>query len=316
MAVIREHLAEKGLGLHNDCKMKARLSAISHKSDVPGFRTPEQQDIFINGMLAGTHRVAFGLTELTMAGRDLAGDACRALRTRRVDGWLAWRENVEYRFTSPITMILARTSGDDGMRAAQLFLCQRMRHFKIEEHLWTFNMPTDHPRISLTDVWVPDAALLGPRDGALELAQHFVHETEFARPRPVSGRQYCINERQLCQGASLSAKLASNQAIQFPLTELHTNAKWCVISFIKRRHKWTPQAGAAQRISDKVSMCNYAPTGWFAKPLTASSMGASAIRATTVRAYLSPPPSLPHHRRVRRNSNPQSNGHLFGFIGK
>ena len=28
--------------------------------------------------------------------------------------------------------------------------------FKVEEYLWTFNMPTDHPRVSITDVWVPE----------------------------------------------------------------------------------------------------------------------------------------------------------------
>lgn len=34
---------------------------------------------------------------------------------------------------------------------------------KIEEYLWTFNMPTDHPRVSFTKVWVPD--LGDPRPG-------------------------------------------------------------------------------------------------------------------------------------------------------
>ena len=47
---------------------------------------------------------------------------------------------------------------------------------KIEEYLWTFNMPTDHPRVSFTDVWVPDDALLGAVDRGLAMAQHFVHE--------------------------------------------------------------------------------------------------------------------------------------------
>ena len=32
---------------------------------------------------------------------------------------------------------------------------------KIEEWMWTFNMPTDHPRLSFTNVWVPDSAILG-----------------------------------------------------------------------------------------------------------------------------------------------------------
>src|SRR3546814_5750352 len=46
----------------------------------------------------------------------------------------------------------------------------------IEEYLWTFNMPTDHPRVSFTDVWVPDSARLGPEGGGLAIAQSFVHQ--------------------------------------------------------------------------------------------------------------------------------------------
>ena len=59
---------KKGLGLHNDLQNES--SIVGNFPQVLMFRdfgTPEQQDIFINGMLAGTHRVAFGLTEPTMA---------------------------------------------------------------------------------------------------------------------------------------------------------------------------------------------------------------------------------------------------------
>ena len=48
--------------------------------------------------------------------------------------------------------------------------------FEIVEFLWTFNMPTDHPRVSFTDVFVPDDALFGEVGRGLSLAQCFVHE--------------------------------------------------------------------------------------------------------------------------------------------
>ena len=169
MAVIREHLAEKGLGLHNDLQNES--SIVGNFPQVLMFRdfgTPEQQDIFINGMLAGTHRVAFGLTEPDH-GSDATWMETRAEPCERdgVDGWLIngekmWNTGLH---VANYDMIFARTSGDDGAaRGISCFLVPTdAPGFKIEEYLWTFNMPTDHPRISLTDVWVPDTALFGPR---------------------------------------------------------------------------------------------------------------------------------------------------------
>jgi acyl-CoA dehydrogenase len=64
MAVIREHLAHKGLGLHNDPQ-----NASSVVGNFPtvlmmhDFRTKAQKDQFLDGLLAGNIRLAFGLTE-------------------------------------------------------------------------------------------------------------------------------------------------------------------------------------------------------------------------------------------------------------
>src|SRR3546814_16791272 len=32
---------------------------------------------------------------------------------------------------------------------------------KVEEYMWTFNIPTDHPRVSFTDVWIPQDSYWG-----------------------------------------------------------------------------------------------------------------------------------------------------------
>ena len=65
MAVIREHFATKGLGLHND--LQNEHSIVANHPFVLIFRdfgTPAQQAEFIPGMLdQGTYRVTFGLTE-------------------------------------------------------------------------------------------------------------------------------------------------------------------------------------------------------------------------------------------------------------
>ncbi len=66
---------------------------------------------------------------------------------------------------------------------------------KIEEYLWTFNMPTDHARVSFTNVWVPDGAVFGPVDNGLVLARHFVHENRIRRPPPASARRSIASTR-------------------------------------------------------------------------------------------------------------------------
>jgi len=59
--------------------------------------------------------------------------------------------------------LFARTSGDDGdARGITCFLVPaKSLGVKVEEYMWTFNMPTDHPRVSFTDVFVPEDALFG-----------------------------------------------------------------------------------------------------------------------------------------------------------
>ena len=61
MAIIREHLAAKGLGLHNDLQNES--SVVGNFPQVLMFRdfgTPAQKDEFVQGMLTGTRRPAFG----------------------------------------------------------------------------------------------------------------------------------------------------------------------------------------------------------------------------------------------------------------
>src|SRR5574337_648109 len=64
MAIIREHLAAKGLGLHNDLQNES--SIVGNLPTVLMFRdfgTGEQKNAFIPGILDGSISIAFGLTE-------------------------------------------------------------------------------------------------------------------------------------------------------------------------------------------------------------------------------------------------------------
>ena len=330
MAVIREHLAEKGLGLHNDLQNES--SIVGNMPQVLMFRdfgTEAQKDEFINGMLSGTHRVGFGLTE-PEHGSDATWMETKAVPEKRdgVDGWLIngekmWNTGLH---VANYDMIFARTSGDDGSAVGiSCFLVPTDAHgFKIEEYLWTFNMPTDHPRISLTDVWVPETALFGPIDNGLMLAQHFVHENRIRQAASgVGAAQYCINESVAYakKRKPFGKPLAANQAIQFPLVEQHTECEMIRNLVYKTAAQMDTMSKpeVAKRLSDKVSMCNYRANRLVCQ---------AADQAMQVHGGIGYSRHKPfehiyrHHRRYRITEGAEEiqirkvGGVLFGFIGQ
>ena len=268
MAVIREHLAAKGLGLFND--LQNEHSIVGNFPIVimlRDFGTPEQKAEFIPGSIAGTHRIAFGLTE-PEHGSDATFMETRAVRETR-DGVSGWRIDGEKMWTTGMHVAthcatFARTEGKDGdARGISCFLVpSETPGVKVEEYLWTFNMPTDHPRVSFTNVFVPDNALFGPPGGGLALAQSFVHENRIRQAASSLGAAvFCIEESVAYAKARkpFGKPLADNQAIQWPLVELATQAE--MLRLLIRKTAWEmdqmPHPEVEKRLSDKVSMCNY-----------------------------------------------------------
>jgi acyl-CoA dehydrogenase len=211
MAVIREHLAARGLGLHNDLQTEHSIVA-NHPLvlAIRDFGTPAQRDEFIPGLLDESKRMAFGLTEPTH-GSDATHMETRAVRHTR-EGRAGWQIDGEKMWTTGMhtathCVVFARTSGQAGTaRGISAFLVPaRAEGVKVEEYLWTFNMPTDHPRVSLTNVWVDEGALLGPLDGGLAVAQHFVHENRIRQAASSLGAgDYCVRPRRARVHASRS----------------------------------------------------------------------------------------------------------------
>ncbi|MDE2466436.1 MAG: acyl-CoA/acyl-ACP dehydrogenase, partial [Alphaproteobacteria bacterium] len=90
MAIIREHLAAKGLGLHNDLQNES--SIVGNFPQILMFRdfgTDEQKDVFLKGALEGKIRCAFGLTE------PEHGSDATWMETRAVRDGQGWRINGE-----------------------------------------------------------------------------------------------------------------------------------------------------------------------------------------------------------------------------
>lgn len=268
MAVIREHLAAKGLGLHND--LQSEHSIVGNQPSAIMFRdhgTEAQKQAFIPGLLDRSLGVAFGLTEPDH-GSDATHMATRAVRETR-EGHPGWRIDGEKIWITGLhsathCAVFARTAGRNGSAAgiSCFLVATGTPGFDIEEYLWTFNMPTDHPRLALRGVWVPESALFGAEGGGLALAQAFVHENRIRQAASSLGAAvYCIEEsvRYARLREPFGEALAKNQAIQFPLVELATQAE--MLRQLIYKTAWEmdrmPHDDVAEKLSDKVSMANY-----------------------------------------------------------
>ncbi|MCR9269282.1 MAG: acyl-CoA dehydrogenase family protein [Hyphomonadaceae bacterium] len=328
MAIIREHLARKGLGLHND--LQNEHSIVANYPQIlmlRDFARPEQKHL-IQDALDGKFIATFGLTEPEHGSDATHMDTVAKRETRDgVDGWLI---NGEKMWTTGMhvathMMCFARTSGEDGdaRGISCLLVPADAPGVKIEEYLWTFNMPTDHPRVSLTNVWVPESALFGPAEGGLALAQHFVHENRIRQAASsVGAALYCVDESVEYARARkpFGKALAVNQAIQFPLVELATEAEMLRLLIFKTAWEMDQMTKpeVAQKLSDKVSMCNYR-----ANRLCCN----AADRAMQVHGGIGYSRHKPfehiyrHHRRYRITEGSEEiqmrkvAGHLFGFMG-
>ncbi|WP_441232064.1 acyl-CoA dehydrogenase family protein [Tardiphaga sp. 215_C5_N2_1] len=268
LAVIREHLSSKGLGLHNDLQNEHSIvGTLPFITMFREFATPAQAARDGDGLLSGRMKTAFALTEPNH-GSDATFMESRAVRCER-DGKPGWLINGEKMWVTNMhiathVMLFTRTSGADGdSQGITCFIVPvGTPGVKVEEWLWTFNMPTDHPRVSFTDVWVPEDSYWGEIDRGLGLGQSFVHQNRIRQAAASLGAAvYCIEESVKYARARkpFGKPLSDNQAIQFPLVELATQVE--MLRLLIRKTAWQmdqmDQKQIAREISDKVSMCNY-----------------------------------------------------------
>jgi acyl-CoA dehydrogenase len=322
MAIIREHLAHKGLGLHNDLQNEhsivgnniGLLLMLRYGSDA-------QKAAWVDGLATGDRGFAFGITE-PAHGSDATHMETTAVRDG--DGWVingekTWNTGVH---AAHADMIFARSRGNagdsDGITA--FLVPTDSDGFVIEEFLWTLNMPTDHARISLRDVRVPASAVFGGEGRGLQVVQHFFNENRIRQAASSLGAaQYCIDRsvEYAKHRKPFGKPLASNQAIQFPLVELQTQCE--MLRALVHKTAWMMDEYGAFTVSDKVSMCNY-----WANRLCCE----AADRAMQVfggRGYSRHEPFehiYRHHRRYRITEGSEEiqmrrvAGYMFGFMSQ
>jgi acyl-CoA dehydrogenase len=330
MAVIREHLAAKGIGLH--CDLQNEHSIVGNFPTTLAFRdfgTPEQQAAFIPGSIDGSIAVAFGLTE-PEHGSDATWMKTRAVREER-NGEPGWLINGEKMWTTGVhvashVLIFARTDGEDG--SASGITCFVMPNpcdgFEVLEWLWTFNMPTDHPHVRLNDVWLPDSAILGEPGRGLAIAQHFVHENRIRQAASSLGTaRYCISESVAYANArkTFGKPLSTNQSIQFRLAELQTDYELIrALTFdVARSMDGMSKIEVAKRLSAKVSMCNYRANRLACEAADAAIQVHGGMGYSRYRQFEH---HYRHHRRYRITEGSDEiqlrkiAGELFGFIGR
>ena len=260
MAVIREHLAHKGLGLHND--LQDESSIVGNFPQVimmDRFGTDAQKAEWTEALITGERSMAFGLTQ------PKPGSDATWLETRAEPDGAGWVINGAKRFNTGVhrathDLVFARTSGEPGQaRGITAFLVPTdTEGFSVPYYWWTFNMPTDHGEVELRDVRVPGDAVLGEVDRGLEVGQTFLHENRIRQAASSLGAaQYCIdravgyaNDRTV-----FGKPLAVNQAVQWPLVELQTEAQ--MVRLLVYYAATQLDGNHHMEVSDKVSMANY-----------------------------------------------------------
>lgn len=259
MAVIREHLARRGPGLHAELSHEASMVAnVPLALVLHEYGTPEQKELYLERLISGNMEMAFGLTEPNH-GSDATWLETRAVRDG--DDWIItgakrWNSVVD---VSEVDLVFARTSGEDGKaQGISAFLVPTDADgFEVPFYWWTFNMPTDHAEVRLNGVRVSGAAMVGEEGRGLDCAQLFVHENRIRQAASSLGAaQFCIDraveyteERRV-----FGRRLREYQGLQWQLVELQTEAELVRNTIMKVA--WEMDVHGKTAVSDKVAMVN------------------------------------------------------------
>ena len=323
MAIIREHLTAKGLGLHCDLQNEhaivgnnvGLLLLLQYGSDA-------QKAEWLDGISTGEKAFAFAITE-----PDHGSDASHMETVARqtsdhdwlINGVKTWNTGVH---AADADIVLARTAGQagDAQGITAFLVPMTAPGLEIEEYLWTFNMPADHARVAFNNVRLPSSAIFGQEGQGLQVVQHFFNENRIRQAASSLGAaQFCIDESVAYakERKPFGKPLATNQGIQFPLVELQTQCE--MLRALVHKTAWLMDTQGAFSCTDKVSMCNY-----WANRLCCE----AADRAMQVHGGMGYSRYKPfehiyrHHRRYRITEGTEEiqmrriGGYMFGFMDK
>ena len=256
----------KGLGLHNDLQNEHSIVGNLPIVTMLDRYGTDDQKAMIDGSITGKYRITFGLTEpITVPTRRTwkPQPSRQPATTSRAGSSTARRCGPPACTSPPIARCSPARRAMTATRAASPACWCRPRALgvKVEEYMWTFNMPTDHPASASPTCSCRGCAVRRGRP-RLSLAQCFVHENRIRQAASSLGAAvYCIEEsvKYARERKPFGKALAENQAIQWPLVELATQAE--MLRLLIRKTAWEmdqlTQAQVEHTLSDRVSMCNF-----------------------------------------------------------
>jgi alkylation response protein AidB-like acyl-CoA dehydrogenase len=260
MAIIREHLARRGPGLHAELSHEASVVAnLPLALVLYEYGTPEQKEQYLERLISGEIEIAFGLTEPNH------GSDATWLETTAVRDGSDWIITGMKRFNSVVDiaeadLVFARTSGEPGKaEGITAFLVPtNAKGFEILYYHYCFNMPSDHAEVRLDGVRVPQSAVVGEVGRGLECAQLFVHENRIRQAASSLGAgQFCIDRSvEYTEKRTLfGKKMRDYQGLQWQLVELQTDAE--LIRSLLYRTAWEMDQYGKTGVTHRVSMVNY-----------------------------------------------------------
>jgi alkylation response protein AidB-like acyl-CoA dehydrogenase len=260
VVIIREHLSGRGIGLqgnlHDEQSVVPSIPMVHlmHK-----FGTPAQKARYLEGLVTGDDFLAFALTE-----PDHGSDATwlETTATRDGDHWVL---NGMKRFNSGVhkasaDLVFARTSGQpgdaDGITA--FLVPMDAPGLKVEYYHWCFNMPSDHAEVKVDNVRIPHTAIVGQEGKGLDVAQNFVHQNRIRQAaQSVGVARFCVQEsvKYGRQRKTFGKALATHQAIQFPIAEMHAEVEMVRNYVFKVAQQLDRHP--AESVSDQVAIANF-----------------------------------------------------------
>ncbi|KAL1897464.1 hypothetical protein Sste5346_004202 [Sporothrix stenoceras] len=284
MCAVRYHLTSHpvyggGVSLANDLQSEHSIVGnIPFIILIYHYGTQEQKNTLIPAAISGDCKATFGLTEIHHGSDATHMDTVARPITLpsgepgyEIEGNKKWQSGMHHaRFLT----IFARTSGKAGnAKGITAFLVPRdTPGVEVQSYEWTLNMPTDHATVLLKKVQVPASAILGPLENGLAIAQSFTHENRIRQAAASCGAaRYCIDRsveyanRRLVFGKPLS----KNQAIQWPLVELSTQAEMLRLLILRTAVEMDqvdaeakaaglpPWVAIEKQLGHKIGMCNY-----------------------------------------------------------